>query len=347
MKKPIQENPAYSVDENGFLYGKTGYALRPSINKNGYLYTAIDIQGKQRVVLIHQLVAHAFVSGYQDGYSVNHKDGNKCNNYADNLEWVSLADNTRHANDVLHAFSGCRNWNARAVRAIDKNNTSHVLSFSSLSDAVYAFGEEEMSSQRFQNIKTSIWRALKKERHSYKGFIWEYDDERTEKNRLMMKLVNLLTRYINYKSYIDQVELMNMLLRQQEEEAKQAKQARKRAIQIEKLQQREAQLAWLREHPEARKKHPPKMGTCKRCGKPITLNTPHDYCIECSHYFQRQTEWPSRDELKQMIRTMPFVRIASQYGVSDNAIRKWCKHYNLPFKSKEIKSYSDEEWEQI
>ena len=35
------------------------------------------------------------------------------------------------------------------------------------------------------------------------------------------------------------------------------------------------------------------------------------------------------------------------YGVSDNAIRKWCDSENLPRKSKEIKSYSDEEWDLI
>ena len=35
------------------------------------------------------------------------------------------------------------------------------------------------------------------------------------------------------------------------------------------------------------------------------------------------------------------------FGVTDNAIRKWCKLYNLPFKVKDIKTYSDEEWEKI
>lgn len=36
-----------------------------------------------------------------------------------------------------------------------------------------------------------------------------------------------------------------------------------------------------------------------------------------------------------------------KHGVSDNAIRKWCKKYNLPYKKKDIKSYSDEEWGQL
>ena len=55
----------------------------------------------------------------------------------------------------------------------------------------------------------------------------------------------------------------------------------------------------------------------------------------------------SREELKKLIRTTPFTTIGKQYGVTDNAVRKWCDKYNLPRKVKEIKSYSDEEWKLI
>lgn len=56
---------------------------------------------------------------------------------------------------------------------------------------------------------------------------------------------------------------------------------------------------------------------------------------------------PTREELKNLIRNYPFTKIGERYGVSDNAIRKWCDSENLPRKSKEIKSYSDEEWDLI
>jgi len=35
------------------------------------------------------------------------------------------------------------------------------------------------------------------------------------------------------------------------------------------------------------------------------------------------------------------------FKVSDNAVRKWCKKYNLPSKRKDIQKYSDIEWEKI
>ena len=61
----------------------------------------------------------------------------------------------------------------------------------------------------------------------------------------------------------------------------------------------------------------------------------------------RKIERPSRSDLKDLIRNLPFTTIAKQYNVTDNAIRKWCKVYNLPNKTREIKKYSDEEWGQV
>lgn len=56
---------------------------------------------------------------------------------------------------------------------------------------------------------------------------------------------------------------------------------------------------------------------------------------------------PTREQLKMDIRSMPMVQVGSKYLVSDNAVRKWCKSYNLPARVCDIKKYSDEEWENI
>ena len=70
-------------------------------------------------------------------------------------------------------------------------------------------------------------------------------------------------------------------------------------------------------------------------------------CTECHRKNSRFCERPNREELKQLIRTMPFTKIGEKFGVSDNAIRKWCDSVNLPRKTSEIKKYSDEEWNLI
>lgn len=55
----------------------------------------------------------------------------------------------------------------------------------------------------------------------------------------------------------------------------------------------------------------------------------------------------SREELKKLIRINSFVNIGKMYNITDNAVRKWCKKYNLPHKKTDIDKYTDEEWENI
>lgn len=85
---------------------------------------------------------------------------------------------------------------------------------------------------------------------------------------------------------------------------------------------------------------------CQRCGKEIASNKA-TFCVECARLKTRITDRPSREELKQLIRTTPFTQIANKFGVSDNAIRKWCDGYGLPRKVSDIKNFSDQEWEKI
>lgn len=84
---------------------------------------------------------------------------------------------------------------------------------------------------------------------------------------------------------------------------------------------------------------------CKDCGKEISKGA--QYCKQCWDIRQRTTIRPSRDELKKLIRTTPFVTIGKKYGVNDNTIRKWCKFENLPFRVTEIKQISDEDWDNV
>ena len=84
---------------------------------------------------------------------------------------------------------------------------------------------------------------------------------------------------------------------------------------------------------------------CLDCGKPITNGATRCSECECKN---RITEKPAtREELKALIRSIPFTTIGEKFGVSDNAIRKWCVGYNLPTRKKDIKEYSDEEWDKI
>ena len=92
---------------------------------------------------------------------------------------------------------------------------------------------------------------------------------------------------------------------------------------------------------------PEKKYYCSNCGKEITHSSNSGLCVKCSNIKSRTCERPSRQELKNLIRTTPFTKIGNIFGVSDNTIRKWCLAENLPTKVSIIKKISDIDWELI
>lgn len=86
---------------------------------------------------------------------------------------------------------------------------------------------------------------------------------------------------------------------------------------------------------------------CKECNAKITKYSDSGLCASCCQKKARKVERPNREELKNLIRTKPFVQIGKDFGVTDNAIRKWCRVENLPSKKSDIEKYSDEDWSKI
>lgn len=84
---------------------------------------------------------------------------------------------------------------------------------------------------------------------------------------------------------------------------------------------------------------------CIDCHKEIDSKAVR--CVECSNLFKQTTPRPSREELKVLIRTLPFTEIGKKYGVTDNSIRKGCLRVNLPILKRQIKKYTNDEWNNI
>lgn len=95
--RPVAIVPGYEVSNLGRVrHAKKGTIKGAPIAKNGYRVVNLWHRNIGRVCTVHQLVAEAFLGPFPKGMSVNHIDCNKLNNSPENLEYVSLSENSKH-----------------------------------------------------------------------------------------------------------------------------------------------------------------------------------------------------------------------------------------------------------
>lgn len=86
------------VSSGAYIKSRKGVPLKANpTGTSKYLYVKLWKNGKMYNRSVHRLVAQAFVENPGRKPTVNHKDGDKTNNNAANLEWVTLAENLQHA----------------------------------------------------------------------------------------------------------------------------------------------------------------------------------------------------------------------------------------------------------
>lgn len=89
----------YAVSSKGRVKNiETGKVLKNKIGSHGYPFVALcKGDGKPKQIMIHRLVAEAFIENPDNLAQVNHIDECKSNNDVENLEWCTASQNTRHS----------------------------------------------------------------------------------------------------------------------------------------------------------------------------------------------------------------------------------------------------------
>jgi hypothetical protein len=129
---------------------RDGRILKAQKDSKGYHRIRVTINGEKQSYKVHRAVAAAFLPARAGKTQVNHKDGNKSNNAASNLEWVSNAENARHAiNSGLweNVFKASQRTNARRMTPVIAKNMANgeTLRFESVSAAERYFHSRHIS----------------------------------------------------------------------------------------------------------------------------------------------------------------------------------------------------------
>lgn len=117
---PVERYEArYEISDLGRVRSFVGNRiLSPGRQSRGYLTVNLYDGSRPkapRSYCVHYLVAAAFIGPKPDGKQINHRDGDKTNNDVRNLEYVTGAENVRHAvaNGLLVHRVGCEHANAK------------------------------------------------------------------------------------------------------------------------------------------------------------------------------------------------------------------------------------------
>ena len=95
----VRSHDRIVVTINGVTQRRKGVVMQPAL-RAGYPFVLLQVEKVKKQAHVHRLVAAAFCEKPEGCDVVNHIDGNKTNNSADNLEWTTHSGNIRHAIDT-------------------------------------------------------------------------------------------------------------------------------------------------------------------------------------------------------------------------------------------------------
>lgn len=144
--------------------------LVPKCNNSGRLWVELFFGGKKKCMLIHRLVAMAFLPNPDGLPQVNHKDENPKNNCVENLEWCTCEYNNAYYRERHPNVAKERRSTQKYVRRIDKR--------------IYQFDNDGKLVKEWPNSRTialetnmsdwSISECCRGKRKTAYGYIWRY-----------------------------------------------------------------------------------------------------------------------------------------------------------------------------
>lgn len=160
----------YEVSSEGRVrslnYNHTGETkiLRPEMTGKGYLMICLWKDGKQKMFLVHRLVALTFVPNMFGLVEVNHINEVKTDNRADNLMWCDRKEN--------------QNWGTRNQRVSEKNTNGKcskpVLQFTKSGEFIREWPSIHEITRVLGFPQGNISNCCLGQRKSASGFVWKF-----------------------------------------------------------------------------------------------------------------------------------------------------------------------------
>lgn len=157
----------YKISNYGHIYSKKNNSIiNGYITKAGYNRVKLYKNGISHSYAVHRLVALHFIPNPGKKNEVNHINGNKLDNRVENLEWVTSAENTRHA------------WKNKLASADKKQKK--VYKYDLNGNFIEEYGSLQKAAKSVGGVKgahSNISNCCYGKRNKAYGFLWSFNKE--------------------------------------------------------------------------------------------------------------------------------------------------------------------------
>lgn len=148
--------------------GKKNRILKIERCKNGYLRVQLYKNGIGKHLLVHRLVAEAFLDNPNNLPYVNHIDEDKANNKVENLEYCDHVYNDNY---------GSRNQRISETQMNDKNKSKSILQFDKQGNFIAEYPSIKEAQRQLSLDNRNISKCCKGKHKTCGGFVWRYKND--------------------------------------------------------------------------------------------------------------------------------------------------------------------------
>lgn len=146
--------------------------LKPKQNRSGYLEVLLYKNNEGKLHRVHRLVAEAFLPNPENKPEINHKDGDKTNNYVDNLEWCTRKENQKHA--YITGLVGSISEIKHRARVNGKQACKRIVQETVDGEVVRIWNSQTSAALELNLSRTAISNCLNDRTKTAGGYCWKY-----------------------------------------------------------------------------------------------------------------------------------------------------------------------------
>ena len=180
----IENHPSYFISNFGRVFSKKSNKVMKNrvVSKNGYQQITLD----NSQLLVHRLVAQAFIPNPDNLPCVNHKDENPGNNDVRNLEWCTYKYNSnygtnpsRHSKKMIDRYNNDPDWKSDCIKRlaeIQKKKRKRVVQLDKFNNYLKTY-ESSYATEKDGHLSVHVCDCANGKRKTHHGYkwIWECD----------------------------------------------------------------------------------------------------------------------------------------------------------------------------